>query len=84
MADILRHAHASWAGDLRGGTGKASTESGALRDATVTFPSRFESGSGSNPEELIAAAHAAWLQHGPLGCWARRATRPKRSAPKRL
>ncbi len=59
MADILRHAHASWAGDLRGGTGKASTESGALRDATVTFPSRFESGSGSNPEELIAAAHAA-------------------------
>lgn len=59
MADIRRHATASWSGDLRGGTGKASTESGALRDATVTFPSRFESGTGSNPEELIAAAQAA-------------------------
>lgn len=59
MPDILRHATASWAGDLRSGIGKASTESGALQDATITFPSRFEDGTGSNPEELIAAAHAA-------------------------
>lgn len=59
MADLLRHATASWAGDLRSGTGRASTESGALTDATITFPSRFESASGSNPEELIAAAHAS-------------------------
>ena len=59
MPDIQRHASATWNGDLQSGTGKASTESGALRDATITYPSRFEEGTGSNPEELIAAAHAA-------------------------
>jgi lipoyl-dependent peroxiredoxin len=59
MPDILRRASATWAGDLRSGAGTASTESGALRDAKVSFTSRFESGDGSNPEELIAAAHAA-------------------------
>jgi osmotically inducible protein OsmC len=59
MPDILRRASASWSGDLASGTGTASTESGALRDARVSFKSRFEDGAGSNPEELIAAAHAA-------------------------
>ena len=59
MPDIQRHATASWAGDLHSGAGTASTESGVLRDAKVTFSSRFEEGAGSNPEELIAAAHAA-------------------------
>jgi osmotically inducible protein OsmC len=59
MPDILRHASATWAGDLTSGTGSASTESGALRDAQVSFSSRFENGTGTNPEELIAAAHAA-------------------------
>ena len=59
MPDIQRHASASWSGDLQSGTGHASTESGALRDATITFPSRFETGTGSNPEELLAAAHAS-------------------------
>ncbi len=59
MPDILRHASATWAGDLLSGKGAASTESGALRDAKVTFTSRFEDGTGSNPEELLAAAHAA-------------------------
>jgi osmotically inducible protein OsmC len=59
MSDLLRRASATWAGDLTSGRGTASTESGALRDANVTFSSRFESGTGSNPEELLAAAHAA-------------------------
>lgn len=59
MADIQRHAIGVWNGDLKQGGGRVSTESGALNNVSVTFPSRFESGSGSNPEELIAAAHAS-------------------------
>lgn len=59
MPDILRHAEASWEGDLRSGIGKASTGSGALKEADVTFSSRFEDAAGSNPEELLAAAHAS-------------------------
>lgn len=59
MADLKRSGSAVWKGDLRSGEGRATTQSGALTDAKVTFPSRFEDGTGSNPEELIAAAHAA-------------------------
>src|SRR5512145_674985 len=59
MADIQRQATATWTGDVRNGKGTASTTSSALRDVPITFPSRFETGTGSNPEELIAAAHAA-------------------------
>lgn len=49
---------AVWRGDLRSGQGTVSTESGALDDEAYGFRSRFESGSGTNPEELIGAAHA--------------------------
>ncbi len=59
MADILRNAAASWSGDLQSGAGTVSTGSEVLTEATVTYPSRFESGTGTNPEELIAAAHAS-------------------------
>jgi osmotically inducible protein OsmC len=59
MADIQRHAQAHWSGDLRSGSGKTSTGSGALREVAYSVPSRFESGQGTNPEELIAAAHAS-------------------------
>lgn len=59
MPDLLRRASATWAGDLTGGSGTASTESGALQDVKIVFSSRFENGGGSNPEELIASAHAA-------------------------
>ena len=59
MADIQRHGQANWSGDLRSGSGKTSTGSGALRDLPYSVPSRFESASGSNPEELLAAAHAS-------------------------
>ena len=53
-----RKASAAWKGGLKDGTGTISTESGVLRDAAYGFKSRFESGPGTNPEELLAAAHA--------------------------
>lgn len=59
MPDLLRHATGTWRGNLLSGSGTASTASGALRNAPIAFSSRFEDGAGSNPEELIAAAHAA-------------------------
>ena len=59
MADIQRSANAVWQGDLRGGNGKISTPSGVLQDDAYTFATRFENAAGTNPEELIAAAHSA-------------------------
>jgi osmotically inducible protein OsmC len=53
-----RTATATWEGGLRGGKGSFKGESGAI-GAPYSFGSRFESGSGSNPEELLAAAEAA-------------------------
>lgn len=49
---------ATWQGAVPGGTGQVTSQSGAL-SAAYSFPSRFEAGSGSNPEELIGAAHAS-------------------------
>jgi len=48
-----------WKGGLKDGTGNVSTESGVLADIPYNFSKRFESEKGTNPEELIAAAHAA-------------------------
>jgi osmotically inducible protein OsmC len=59
MADIQRQATAHWSGDLLRGSGKTSTGSGVLREVPYSVPSRFENGKGTNPEELIAAAHAS-------------------------
>lgn len=55
---MKRLASASWSGNLKDGKGMISTETGVLRDAPYGFRSRFEDGPGTNPEELIAAAHA--------------------------
>ena len=55
---MKRKASAVWTGDLKGGKGNLSTESGALKATQYSFRTRFESGVGTNPEELIAAAHA--------------------------
>ena len=55
---MKRRGGAIWKGALREGRGLISTESKTLSDASYGFSSRFESGSGTNPEELIAAAHA--------------------------
>src|SRR5882757_9942692 len=59
MADIQRQATVHWSGDLMKGSGKISTASGVLHDVPYSVPSRFESAKGTNPEELIAAAHAS-------------------------
>ncbi len=53
-----RKAKAQWKGDLTSGTGKISSASGVLSDTQYSFRSRFEQGTGTNPEELLAAAHA--------------------------
>ncbi len=55
---MKRNATAVWSGDLKGGKGKISSQSGLLKDAQYGFSTRFEEGPGTNPEELIAAAHA--------------------------
>src|ERR1700691_1043355 len=53
-----RAATAVWNGALRDGKGAISTQSGVLSEAPYSFVTRFENGKGTNPEELIAAAHA--------------------------
>ncbi|HTL71358.1 MAG TPA: OsmC family protein [Candidatus Eisenbacteria bacterium] len=55
---MIRKASAVWQGGLKDGKGSVSTESGALSGAAYAFGTRFENGKGTNPEELIAAAHA--------------------------
>lgn len=53
-----RSASAVWHGALKDGKGTISTQSGVLKDSQYSFSTRFENGIGTNPEELIAAAHA--------------------------
>lgn len=55
---MKRKASAIWKGGLKDGTGTIATESGVLKDTQYSFSTRFENGAGTNPEELIAAAHA--------------------------
>jgi osmotically inducible protein OsmC len=55
---MQRKASAVWQGDLKKGKGTISTASGVLSDTQYSFSTRFENGVGTNPEELIAAAHA--------------------------
>jgi osmotically inducible protein OsmC len=59
MTTLKRKAGALWGGNLKVGTGMISTESKALFETPYSFSTRFEEEDGSNPEELIAAAHAA-------------------------
>ncbi|HMO56243.1 MAG TPA: OsmC family protein [Roseiflexaceae bacterium] len=59
MAGIERTASGVWHGDLRSGNGLIGSTSGVLSDTPFTFATRFENAKGTNPEELIAAAHAA-------------------------
>ena len=55
---IKKHASAQWTGDLKDGKGQISTGSGVLEGQPYGFNTRFEDGQGTNPEELIGAAHA--------------------------
>ena len=54
-----RSAKAQWKGDLKSGKGTISSGSGVLANTQYSFRDRFEDGAGTNPEELLAAAHAA-------------------------
>jgi lipoyl-dependent peroxiredoxin len=55
---MKRNGSAVWNGGLKDGKGIMATESGVLKDTQYSFGTRFENGIGTNPEELIAAAHA--------------------------
>jgi osmotically inducible protein OsmC len=55
---MKRNASAEWKGGLKDGKGTISSDSGVLADTQYSFSTRFENGKGTNPEELIAAAHA--------------------------
>ncbi len=56
---IERNAGVVWTGDLRRGQGVLGVGSGVIQDVTYTYATRFENAPGTNPEELLAAAHAA-------------------------
>lgn len=55
---MQRTGSAHWSGGLKDGKGAVSTQSGVLKDTQYSFSTRFENGVGTNPEELLAAAHA--------------------------
>ncbi len=55
---MKRSASAHWSGDLKGGRGTLTTASATLSGTSYSFHTRFEEGQGTNPEELLAAAHA--------------------------
>lgn len=55
---MKRSASAQWQGDLKNGSGNITIDSGTLSQVPYSFHSRFEEGKGTNPEELLAAAHA--------------------------
>jgi lipoyl-dependent peroxiredoxin len=76
---IERNAHATWEGELRGGSGKFDVGSGAISGQEVTFASRFEEPGGkTSPEELIAAAHATCFSMALAGGLARAGHPPTR------
>ena len=59
MSPIIKSGSAKWTGSLKEGNGHVSTESGVLSDQPYGFNTRFEGKGGTNPEELIGAAHAS-------------------------
>ena len=61
---IHKHGSAHWSGDIKRGKGTVSTESGILNQQPYGFNTRFEGEKGTNPEELIGAAHAACFSMG--------------------
>lgn len=67
---MKRKASAVWTGGIKDGKGKLTSDSGVLSDTAYSFSTRFENAAGTNPEELIAAAHAgcfAMALSGQLG-----------------
>jgi osmotically inducible protein OsmC len=72
----VRKASAEWNGDLKTGKGTVKSESGAL-NMQYSFSSRFEEGTGTNPEELIGAAHAGCFSMALSGALTRAGYQPK-------
>lgn len=84
---MLRKASAEWNGSIKEGSGQISTESGVLSATQYSFSTRFEDGIGTNPEELIAAAHAGCFSmalSGQLGAAGMTAESIKTTASVRL
>jgi osmotically inducible protein OsmC len=80
---MKRNASAVWNGGLKDGRGTLSTDSGVLKETKYSFSSRFENGIGTNPEELIGAAHAGCFSmalSGQLGAAGLTAERIKTTA----
>jgi lipoyl-dependent peroxiredoxin len=76
---VERTANATWEGDLMGGSGQASTQSGVVQNATVKWSSRAEQADeNTSPEELIAAAHAACVSMALAHGLAQAGTPPQR------
>ena len=74
---MKRTGSAVWKGGIKDGKGTVSTESGALKDTQYSFSSRFEEGTGTNPEELIAAAHAGCFSMALSGELGKAGLRPE-------
>lgn len=79
----VRKAHAVWNGDLKAGNGTVGVESGTF-DASYSFASRFERGSGTNPDELIGAALAACFSMALSNALAKDGHAPTRVATEAL
>lgn len=79
MTEIRRKAGVLWSGDSRTGTGLISTESKVLYEQPFTHQTRFGDGTGTNPEELIAAAHAACFSMALASTLKKNGFEPKRT-----
>lgn len=75
---MKRSAEAFWEGTIKEGNGKISLESGVLKDAQYSYKTRFEEGEGTNPEELIAAAHAGCFTMKVAGNFSERDFKPEK------
>ena len=75
---MIRRATAIWQGDLKSGTGSMSMQSGTLSNAAYSFATRFEDQPGTNPEELIAAAHAGCFSMALSGELGKLGLKPER------
>ena len=77
---MKRTASAIWSGDLKSGHGAIATQSGVLKETPYSFTTRFENTPGTNPEELIAAAHAGCFTMALSAALSRAGFPPKRLA----
>jgi osmotically inducible protein OsmC len=77
---MKRTASAVWHGDLKTGSGALATSSGVLKETPYSFKTRFEEHTGTNPEELIAAAHAGCFTMALSATLGRNGFTPKRLA----